>query len=271
MKKFILFILTFLICTTAVYARNLKFVQVTDVHLSADGCTFSNRDVANSVQGLKNAVNSINKLQDVDFVVFSGDNIDSSSEDDLKVFCEITQKLKRPYYIIMGNHDAYRLGGMSKKTYLKILRKYDKYQKSENSYFCFCPNSQFIVIFMDGVTPTIPSTHGYFPDEMVNWLDNILEKYKDKKAIIVQHFPLLPPSNNKSHNVLEPEKYFEVLTKHKNVFAILSGHYHLEKVMYDNGIYHISTPALVEPPYEYRIIEIDSKFNLKTNLIELDK
>jgi 3',5'-cyclic AMP phosphodiesterase CpdA len=260
-----------LACSTAVYAKNLKFVQVTDVHLSSDGSTLSHRDVSHSVQGLKDAVNSINKLSDIDFVVFSGDNIDASNEKDLMVFCEITKNLKKPYYILIGNHDAYKLCGISKKTYINIVKQYDKYQKSNNAYFYFFPTSKFIVIIMDGATPIIPSTHGYFPDEQVDWLDNILTKYKNKKAIIIQHFPLIPPFNNKSHEVLEPEKYMEVLTKHKNILAILSGHYHKEKVMYDNDIYHISSPALIEYPAKYRVIEIDSKFNLQTELIQLDR
>ena len=271
MIRFITSILVFLIFSTAAYAKNLKFVQVTDVHLSSDGSTFSNRDVTFSAQNLKKAISSINKLNNVDFVVFSGDNIDVSNEKDLRIFCEITKNLKVPYYIIPGNHDAYKLFGISKETYMNIVREYDKYQKSNKTYFYFFPTPDFIVIMMDGVTPTIPSTHGYYSDEMISWLDDVLTKYKNKKAIIIQHFPLIPPYNNKSHEVLEPEKYFEILTRHENVFAILSGHYHTGKMMHDNGIYHISTPALIEYPPKYRVIEIDSNFNLKTELIDLNK
>jgi 3',5'-cyclic AMP phosphodiesterase CpdA len=271
MNKFFIFIFILIFSPSVALAKDLKFVQVTDDHLSVDGSTFSQRDVSHSVQTLKDTVNAINKMSDLDFVVFSGDNIDSSTEENLKAFGEITQKLNKPYYVILGNHDAYKLGGIGKNTYFKIVRQYDKYQKSTKSYFYFLPNTDFIIIMMDGATPIIPGTHGYYSEESLNWLDGILTKYSNKKAVIIQHFPLIPPYTRRDHTVLDPEKYMEILSNHDNVVAILSGHYHSEKVMKDNGIYHISTPALVEYPYRYRFVKIDNKGKLETKLLQIEK
>ena len=72
----------------------------------------------------------------------------------------------------------------------------------------------------------------------------------------MQHFPVLPPTESKTHRVYQVENYFEVLNRHDNVIAILSGHYHLNKEKMENGVYHINSPALIAVTNPYKIIDI---------------
>ena len=61
---------------------------------------------------------------------------------------------------------------------------------------------------------------------------------------------------------------------HDNVIAVVSGHFHCDNQIYKKGIYHISAPAFVSDPYEYKVITLDykpkylfanpSEFNIKT-------
>ncbi len=271
MRKIFVLIITLIFFSSAAYAKHLKFVQVTDVHLASEGA-ISSRNVGNSIEGLKKAVDSINKITDLDFVVFSGDNIDQSNEESLRIFCEIVQKLNKPYYIVLGNHDAYNMGGINKEDYLKIVREYNKYQKDSNPYYYMLPNNDFIVIVMDGAISAMANSHGFYYDEQIEWLDNVLSKNKAREALIMQHFPLIEPCEKKSHRVRDPENYFELLTRHNNIFAIFSGHYHAEGIKQVDGIYHVSTPALLDYPYEYRLVEINfndstQKYELNTKLI----
>lgn len=265
--------------SASVFAEQLKFVQITDTHLSTEGSNYGGRVVEESVQTLESAVESINKIPDLDFVVFSGDNIDVAQEDQLIKFCEITKNLNKPYYIGIGNHDVFS-NTLNKTNYFKIVKQYNKNQKSNEPEFYFFPNKDFIVIFMDGAIQMIPSNHGSFNDQDLEWLDEVLTKYENKKAIIVQHFPLVEPSENKSHRTRNPMPYNELLERHSNVIAIVSGHYHCEKVTEKDGIFHISSPALVGVPHQYRIIEIDydpktlsgqnPAFDLKTEIIPVE-
>ena len=57
-------------------AENIKFVQITDVHLSNDS--------EYSQKVLKSAVEDINKQENISFVVFTGDNINSPKPENLK-------------------------------------------------------------------------------------------------------------------------------------------------------------------------------------------
>ena len=270
MKKIIITLFIVLMACVPVYAKSLKFVQVTDTHLSIDGSGNGSRDVSKSVQNLKNTVNTINKMTDISFVVFSGDNIDSADEESLHEFGKITQALNVPYYLILGNHDSYNMGGITKEDYFNIVKQYNKNQKNVRSYYYITPDSESVVILLDGATEYIPSSHGYYPEEELAWLDNVLAKFKNKNAIIIQHFPYVEPVENKSHRIVDPELYFEVINKHKNIFAIFSGHYHCEKITQQDGIYHVSSPALISDPASFRVVEInyDKKpYELNTQIV----
>lgn len=270
MHRFLFLIISFFLFSASVAAKQLNFVQVTDIHL-AQNRAFSSRNVSDSIQNLQNAVSAINNMTDVNFVVFTGDNIDSPNEADLKTFCQITKKLNKPYYIFIGNHDTNGIGDLNKWDYMKIVANYDKYQKSSEPYYYFFPNKDFIAVVMDGASYYIPSTRGSYSDEELEWLDKLLDKYKNKEAVIFQHFPLVEPCEKRSHRTKYPEKYLELLARHDNVVAVLSGHYHAETVTKLNGIYHISTPALLDK--QYRTVEInydsDKKPVLETQILEI--
>ena len=277
--RFLILVCFLIYFSAAASAEQLKFVQVTDTHLSLDGANTKGRSLEKSVQVLEKTVNSINNMKDINFVVFSGDNIDVAQEDNLIKFCEMTKNLNQPYYIGIGNHDVFS-SVLNKTNYFKIVKQYNKNQKNNGSYYHFMPNKDFIVIVMDGVIQMIPNAHGCYNENNLAWLDETLTKYKDKKAIIIQHFPLVEPTENKSHKLRRPEDYNNVLANHNNIIAMVSGHYHCEKMTQLGNICHISTPALVESPHNYRVIEINydrdslfqenPKFEIKTELIPME-
>ena len=255
------------------YAGHLKFIQFTDVHFSTYMEDKRDLSIKDSPELLNKAIEEINARKDIDFVVFSGDNIDEPDGDSLVEFLKITKKFNKPYYIGIGNHDV--LGcGLSKSKYLKLVDKYNKNQKNKTPNFCFKAGKDFIVIFMDGVIQTIPTSHGCFLEDELEWLEGVLEKNRNKKAIIVQHFPLVEPKEFKSHRTKRIEGYKDLLSRYDNILMVVSGHYHYANVIEQDGIYHISSPAFTMYPYRYRIIEVDtgnSGIDVKTELIPLIK
>jgi 3',5'-cyclic AMP phosphodiesterase CpdA len=266
MYRIMIVLLCFLLTTGSALAEQLKFAQITDVHYKQAGANYGARDVENSGQYLEKAVESLNGIQDLDFVVFSGDNIDDYSKNDLIGFLGITKGLKKPYYVAIGNHDS-NINDLNKKEYFSVVSKYNKNQKMPNSYYYFLPNKEFVVVVIDGVG-LHPSSHGYYPEEELDWLKETLAKFSNRKAIIVQHFPTVEPYERKSHSVIDPEEYINLLSESKNVIAVISGHYHADGLNEDdNGIEHISTSALVQSPHEYRVVTInyDKKMLLNGN------
>lgn len=243
----LLILLVFLLGENSTFAKDIKFVQVTDTHYALNN-KFSQ-------EVLEEAVEQINEIEDVSFVIFTGDNINRPKREDLVSFVKTINKLEAPYYLAFGDHDVYKAGGLSKETYIKIVKTYNWFYRPTKPNYVIKKNG-FVFIVLDGAKEIIPGAIGYYKDNTITWLDKQLTKYEKRPVVILQHFPLVPPKELKSHRVYQPEQYQEVLDKHKNVIAIVSGHYHMNGEKMENGIYHISTPALLKSPNYFKVIEI---------------
>ncbi len=257
MKKFLkkLLILTAVILFTSltVFAKDssIKFVQITDAHLSAKSDY--------SINVLKSAVEDINNQSGISFVIFTGDNINEAKPENLKKFMEIVSKLKVPYYIAVGNHDVYKSANMSKAEYYSIIREKNPFYIQKSANYKFSKNG-FVFLIADGAKEVIPGAAGYYKEDTLKWIDKNLTKNSKKPVIIFQHFPIEYPTGAerrlKTHQTYKVEEYKKILEKHNNVLAILSGHFHVNYETMKDGVYHISTPTLLVVPQSYKIIDI---------------
>lgn len=252
------FVALLLLLSQCVFANEIKFIQITDSHFSKEGKDYTQREVENSQRVLEKTIKDINTIQNVDFVAFTGDNIDTANESDLKSFLAIANKLNVPYYIVIGNHEVFKSQKFDKKEYMKTVRKYSHSCKPRAANYVF-EKKGLVFIVVDGAKEVIPGPAGYYKKDTLKWFDKELTKYKNKRVVVLQHFPIVEPYHNRTHTTYNIKDYEEVLNKHKNVIAIFSGHYHGNAENMKNGIYHVSTPALVEPPYNYKVVEIESK------------
>lgn len=237
------------------FASNLKFIQITDSHFSSIGSEHTQRDVEGSKKYLENTIKDINTISGVDFVAFTGDNIDQANDTELKAFLKIANKLNVPYYVVIGNHEVFKSQKFDKKEYMKTVRKYSNNCRPHASNYVFEKHG-IVFLVADGAKEVIPGPAGYYKKDTLKWLNKMLTHYKNSKVVILQHFPIVPPYFNRTHQTYNVKEYEDVLAKHSNVIAIVSGHYHANGEKMVSGIYHISTPSLVEPPHDYKIIEI---------------
>jgi 3',5'-cyclic AMP phosphodiesterase CpdA len=166
--------------------------------------------------------------------------------------------LKVPYYVVIGNHEVFKSQHFDKKEYMKIVSKYSKNCRSKSPNYVFKKKGVVFVV-VDGAKEVIPGPAGYYKQSTLKWLDKTLTKYKNDKVVLLQHFPIVEPYFNRSHTTYNVADYQAVLKKHSNVIAIFSGHYHANGENMVDGIYHVSTPALVVPPHNYKVVEISNK------------
>ena len=241
MKKILSLLFTSLIFVSAVQAKDLRFAQVTDVRYSHE-----DKD-----SPLTKIVNDINKQKNIEFVVFTGDNINKPSLKDLEGFLNELKQLNRPFYIVIGDHDVNKSKHLSKVDYIKTIRKRVKKYKPDAPNYVFEKNGVVFVV-ADGSKDVIPGTNGYYKDDTLEWLDTKLDEYSQNNVVILQHFPLIPPVKKESYYTFKPELYMGILAKHSNVKAVISGHFGVNSEQTVNGIRHITTAGGTE----YRIIDI---------------
>lgn len=247
LKTFIIFLI-FFISINSSFAKDIKIVQVSDVEFTGN---------KNSVEQLNKLVQSVNKDSKVNFVVFTGDNIKKSNSDILKLFLKSINKLKVPYYIEIGDKDCFKSGGLSKEEYIKIVNKNSKLHLKSFNYTIKKENIVFI--FLDGAKEVMPSGNGYFKNDTIAWLDkklNKIEKNKKQKVIIFQHFPIIKLNKTSMSNTYNTEMYTKILSEHKNVLAIFSGHFKTSAETEQDGILHYITNSASGVNAVYREIYI---------------
>lgn len=244
MKKFITLFSIFLLSISTACADDMRFIQVTD--------TFFSKSNPKSVKTLETLVQNINTTKNVSFVVFTGNNITKPNQNDLNEFLKIAKELKMPYYLAIGNKDVNRSKGLSKKDYTKIVNKNNKYQRKFTEPNYLFTKNNYVFIIVDGSKDIIPSSNGYYRTTTLNWLDKQLKKHNDKKVVIFQHFPIIPPTKDELKYTQKPEEYLTLLEEHGNIEAIIAGHFGVNSEKEINGILHITTA----PAPQYRVIDI---------------
>ncbi|OCT16847.1 hypothetical protein A8709_00575 [Paenibacillus pectinilyticus] len=162
----------------------------------------------------------------IKYVIHTGDIVDIADQEyqwveadkDMKVL----EDAKIPYGVLAGNHDV----GHQNNDYsyydkwfgedrFKDQPTYgESYDNNRGHYDLISSNgNDFIVVYMGW---------GY-GDKEIEWINEVLKKYPNRKAILNFHEFMLV-SNNRAPMA---EKVFErVIKPNKNVIAALSGHYH---------------------------------------------
>lgn len=241
MKKTFGLIFIFLLTISAVFSADMRFIQV-------DGVLY-NKSSANKFEQL---IEKINQEKNVEFIVFTGNNISKSDKAELESFLKSAKKLNKPFYVVLGQKDVYKKKGLSKKEYMALVRKKAKAHKRIDSPNYIFEKNGILFIVADGSKEVIPTTNGYYKEDVILWLDEQLDKYKDNNVVILQHYPIIPPCQKETYYTFKADEYLRLLGEHKNVKAVVAGHFNTNNEQVLNGILHISTK---DAPC-YRIIDI---------------
>jgi len=262
MKKILIFIILFV--SQSVYANELNFAQVSDVHYATyRNNPYQYRMIENIDDLLEDTISHINSGKNLDFVFFTGDQIDFSEEQNLKKFIEYTNKLKYPWHFCFGNHDVYKYGSLSRQKYLQIVKNNSNKCKTNKNYYTFSPKDGYLVIVLDSFEDKISKPNGKIDKKQLQWLDKQLYRNRNNIILIFTHDPVKPPFEHGEndmyiydHSMENATEVMAVLEKYKNPIVIFSGHYHVSKIMQINNIIHVSSPSIISYPNAFRVVNI---------------
>ena len=247
--KILLFVISVFTLSLPACCQDIRFVQITDLHYRND---------STSQERLDAIIKDINEIKNLDFVVFTGDNIDKAEPETLVKLLKHAQKINVPYYFVLGNHDLFKSAGLTREVYARLIKKYDKFQRTKNTNFEF-ETKGVIFIVLDGANEFIPGPGGYYKPNTLEWLDKTLTKYKKKKVVMLQHFPL--KQRHTERDAYKIERYQELLKKHNNVIATFSGHFHANEEYVQDGIFHAITGRAFGSDAGYKIVDMVEEKN----------
>lgn len=244
--------------------NNLTFAQISDAHYSSAQSNTSYRLTAESGELLNDAIQQVNETPNMDFVMFTGDMINTPYQKELMKFIKYANQLNTPWYAVYGNHDICVGGYLTKKLYNSILNSHNKNFNFPKPYYSFVPKKGYKVIALDSIIDTRITANGQIDAEQLKWLDKELSKSKNDVVLIFLHVPLIEPLHSPGHRLLNADEVLAVINKYKNPIAVFSGHYHTTKITQMKNVLHVSTPSLVSYPNAFRIIKV---CNLKDKVV----
>ncbi|MEI7504159.1 MAG: metallophosphoesterase [Paludibacter sp.] len=211
MKKYaVIFLLIYLFYFDANASNPFRFAFFTDLHIS----------VTNPMptEDLQNAVDEVNKISGLDFVLVSGDVTQIGDSESLKLAKQMLDKLKIPYYVTAGNHE-YRINTDNDSNFIHVFGD-DK--------FSFVHNDIRFIGFTIKPIPKIGI--GHVSKQNIKWLKSALNNNKKKIPVfVVTHYPL------QQGDVINWGGLMDLMQKN-NVKAVLGGHYHRNVVFNYDGI-----------------------------------
>ncbi len=261
LSNIVLLLLFVVITTWGIQVTNaetsgLRFAHVSDAHYSSNGTNTLYRLSKESPDLLEDAISQINDAENLDFVMFTGDQINTPYEKELRKFIDVANKIKYPWYATLGNHDTCVGGYLTKSLYNSILRETNKNFKFNKMYYSFVPKSGYKVIVLDSIIDDRVTANGYVDKAQLKWLDNQLKSAKDSTVLIFTHVPIIEPFSSENHKLLNADEVLAILEKYKNPIGVFTGHYHTTKIVQKENLLFVSTPALVSYPNAFRIVSV---------------
>ena len=263
-------------------STSLKFAQISDVHFytGEDNTSFKLR--AESEKLLDDAIEQVNEIPNINFVMFTGDQIDKPFEKELKAFLPHAQKLSSPWYITFGNHDTCVGGYLTTQVYLNAVKEANPNFNYQKSYYSFVPQKGYKAIVLDTIIRDRITSNGNIDAEQLKWLEAELASAGNDTVLIYTHVPIIEPIPSEGHRLLNAGEVRNILEKHKNPIAVFQGHYHAAMIKQIGNVLYVSTPSLVSYPNAFRIItvtnhrkkavfEIEYKETRLTNIQKLAK
>lgn len=210
-----------LVVTAAASAEPICFVQISDLHISDEAST---EYLAKAVEWLNNP-QTFGK-QKPTFVAVTGDLATSGLEAELSLARRELDKLKLPYYVLPGNHD---LSDEHKGAFEKVFPGRTQYSLEVSGHR--------LIFHAGNAEPSVDGT----ATPIEKWLEAEIAKMPaDQPVIMFTHYPYgkgVPYSQPGRKGV------FKVL-KQRKLLAVLSGHFHGDTTVVEDGVLFKTIPCL---------------------------
>ncbi|TCM97883.1 fibronectin type III domain protein [Paenibacillus sp. BK033] len=211
---------------------DFSFAWMSDTQYYSESYPYIYEDIVNWIADNKEK----NKIK---YVIHTGDIVDEADKEiqwqradkDMKVL----EDANIPYGVLAGNHDVdHQLGAYD---YYWNYFGEDRF-KDQPTYGGSLDNNRghYDLVSSNGNDFIMLYMGWGIRDSDIDWMNEVLAKYPDRKAILNFHEFLLVSGNRAP---IADKIFEEVVQKNKNVFAVLSGHYHDSKLLVseldDNG------------------------------------
>ncbi len=219
-----------------------SFVTINDTHLVD----------ARSVAIVNRAVNQINEIEDLAFVVALGDIANDAQVSAFRLGQQAFDRLEVPCWAVPGNHDYGSDPANSIDNYLHYFEDAEwREQRGDWVFIGFnsCNEQEYRDVIV--------------PQDRLDWLQYQLDRINPERPIaLLTHHPLNP--NTAAYRLLNADDILALFEGH-NLKLVSSGHFHGNQVEEQDGVLFITTACCSTvrnnhdntPGKGYRVYHID--------------
>ena len=245
----------------------LHFAHLSDIHISKLG---HHHDMLSgqAVQFLAAAIEYLNNITDLDFVLFTGDLFDTADPWEVEQFQQTITALQVPYHVIPGNHDRREPDsavGLNRQQFAcRFNPQIDERPTdpvAQVGYWSIEVASGVQLIGLDSIKDD--DWGGVVDAAQLAWLRNELTRLADNLVLLAVHHPLHKLAPIDDHDYFyrfvcdNGPELLALLDEHPQVKVVFSGHHHLCKVDELGPRLHVAGPALCIYPCAYRTLRLD--------------
>jgi 3',5'-cyclic AMP phosphodiesterase CpdA len=226
-----------------------------------------------SVELLEAAIEEINALPELDFVLVAGDLTRDSEPYNHNQARELFTRFRKPVFCVSGNHDQPRPSGLRPREYLDpditavrtpdIPRLYGDFgfKDTERTAYSCNPAPDIHLVGLCSAKPD--EDRGYIAPDVLAWLDDDLAQQRNgHETIVMLHHSIIEHVPGETVNptfswfhVENAQELKAILRKH-GVRITLTGHLHIQDVKQEDGLHNIVTASLAGYPHAYRVITL---------------
>jgi Icc protein len=208
--------------------------QISDLHIKAPGKLAYRR--VDTAQALKRCVATLNQVMPApDFVVISGDLVDTPTEEEYRHLKSLLAELKLPLVAVPGNHDSRELmrGAFPDRSYAFPSGPLNQHVKLE----------ELDLLLLDSSVPAKP--HGELDGATLEWLEATLSASADRPALLFLHHPpfLTGIGHMDRQNLHNAADLALIIKRHPRLQLIASGHVHRAALTVFAGVACTICPA----------------------------
>lgn len=225
-----------------------------------------------STEMLEQTVAELNAENELDFVLFTGDMTKDGEPWNLDRFVQIADRLKIPYYVIFGNHEAYsfpRRSGGEQPTHQAVPKGVLTWTLQGRgfqgpwSWWSLDPLPGLHLVGLD--TTRLESWGGSVSPTQLDWLERDLSAHSGLTTIVTGHHGILPFDKLERQKPIWENFYLSnadeaasLLEDHPQVCCYLSGHRHVGTApVTRRGLHYINNPSTVSYPLRYTLYHLD--------------
>lgn len=179
-----------------------------------------------------------------DFVVNTGDMVNSPDLRNWNKFWDRSKPITAPYFLTPGNHDV--TDGNGERFYRDQVPS-----PGNNLYYSFTAGNALFII----LDSNVPGEDKEIAGEQFSWLKMLLSRSRQRHIFVFLHHPLFPEKGIGHHcgqcldkHSKERDRLEALFAKHK-VTAVFAGHEHLYLRKTVDGVTHIITGGGGAPLY----------------------